>query len=146
VASLERNATELRNLVQDFLQRYREVDAGACSGRHAELSMQELRVIERLGDAGPTRMKELAEYMLLAVNSLTSLIDKLEAQDLVRRERSNEDRRVVFVQLTNAGRLVFRAAVDDKLGLMKLMLGRLTASEQESFMSLFRKIADAGQD
>ena len=143
MAVLERNATELRNLVQHFLQRFREVDAAAVNGPHADLSMQELRVIERLGDVGPTMMKELAEYMPLAVNSVTSLVDKLELLCLVRRERSSEDRRVVHVELTEAGRKVYKGAVDEKLALLRLMLGGLNAEEQENFMSLFRKIARA---
>lgn len=141
--TLHQNATELRKLVQDFLQRFREVDAAAANGPHADLSMQELRVIERLGDAGPTMMRELAEYMLLAVNSVTSLVDKLEQLGLVTRQRSNEDRRVVRVELTPIGRGAYRAAVDEKLSLLRLMLGGLDPDEQEQFMTLFRKIARA---
>jgi len=144
VASLHQNATELRELVQHFLQRFRVVDAAAANGPHADLSMQELRVVERLGDAGATMMKELAEYMLLAVNSVTSLVDKLEAQGFVRRARSSDDRRVVHVELTDAGRSAYRAAIGEKLSLLRLMLGGLDAGEQETFMTLFRKIARAG--
>jgi MarR family 2-MHQ and catechol resistance regulon transcriptional repressor len=141
VATLSQNAAELRNLVQAFLQRFREVDATATNGPHADLSMQELRVVELLGDAGPTMMRQLAEYMLLAVNSVTSLVDKLENQGLVRRTRSDEDRRVIHVELTTAGKKVYDAAVVEKLSLLRLMLGRLSSDEQEKFMSLFRKIA-----
>lgn len=143
--SPSQNAAELRDLVQHFLQRFRIVDAAAANAPHADLSMQELRVVERLGDAGPTMMKELAEYMLLAVNSVTSLVDKLEGQGLVRRLRSNEDRRVVHVELTDSGRAAYRAAVNEKLSLLRLMLGGLDPAEQETFMTLFRKIARAGQ-
>ena len=106
--------------------------------------MQELRIVERLGDVGQSMMKELAEYMFLAVNSVTSLVDKLEEQGLVRRVRSSEDRRVVHVELTDAGRSAYRAAVAEKLSLLRLMLGGLDPAEQETFMALFRKIARAG--
>ena len=145
MATLDQNATELRNLVAEFRRRFHEVDAAAANGPHASLSLQELRVVERLGDVGRTRMKELAEYLLLAVNSVTSLVDKLEGQGLVRRERSTDDRRVVFVELTPTGRAAYRAAVDEKLSLLRLMLGSLSADEQETFMALFRKIATAGR-
>lgn len=145
MASLNQNAAELRTLVHDFLRRFRQVDAAAANGPHADLSAQDLRVVERLGDVGTVRMKGLAEYMLLAVNSVTSLVDKLEAAGLVRRQRSTEDRRVVHVELTDAGRAAYAAAVDEKLSLLRLMLGGLDAAEQERFMALFRKIARAGQ-
>ena len=76
--SLSQNASELHSLVQEFLQRFREVDATNANGPQSDLSMQELRVVERLGDVQSAMMKELAEYMPLAVNSVTSLVDNLE--------------------------------------------------------------------
>jgi len=131
--------------VQEFLQRFREVDATNANGPQADLSMQELRVVERLGDVRSTMMKELAEYMPLAVNSVTSLVDNLEKRGLVRRNRSMEDRRVVNVELTDDGQEVYRAAVNEKRSLLTRMLGKLNADEREVFMTLFRKIARAGQ-
>lgn len=121
------------------------MDAAAANGPHASLSLQELRVVERLGEVGRTRMKELAEHLLLAVNSVTSLVDKLEVQGLVRRERSTDDRPVVFVELTPTGRAAYGAAVDEKLSLLRLMLWSLRADDQETFMALFRQIARAGK-
>lgn len=143
--SLSQNASELHSLVQEFLQRFREVDATNANGPQADLSMQELRVVERLGDVQSTMMKELAEYMPLAVNSVTSLVDNLEKRGLARRNRSVEDRRVVNVELTDVGREVYQAAVNEKRSLLKLMLGALNAEEREVFMTMFRKIARAGQ-
>lgn len=131
-------------LVQDFLQRFREVDATNANGPQSDLSMQELRVVERLGHVGPNMMKELAEYMPLAVNSVTSLVDNLESRGLARRNRSLEDRRVVRVELTASGQRVYQAAVSEKLSLLGLMLGALDSAEQEMFMALFRKIARVG--
>jgi len=145
VPSLSQNASELHSLVQEFLQRFREVDATNANGPQSDLSMQELRVVERLGDVQSAMMKELAEYMPLAVNSVTSLVDNLEKLQLVQRSRSVEDRRVVNVELTDTGLEVYQAAVNEKRSLLKLMLGALDADEREVFMTLFRKIARAGQ-
>ena len=144
--SRERNAVELRNLVQSFLQRFREADAAAVNGPHADLSMQELRVVEFLGDVGPTRMKELAEYMLLAVNSVTSLVDKLETQGLVQRERSDDDRRVVFVKLTDLGREAYGGASRRKVVAVAIDAWRAGYTRARDFMMLFRKIAGAGRE
>jgi MarR family transcriptional regulator, organic hydroperoxide resistance regulator len=90
-------------------------------------------------------MRELAEFLLLAVNSVTSTVDNLEKKHLVRRQRSEEDRRIVHVGLTDVGRNVYNAAVEEKLSLLRGMLAPLTEDEQEIFMVLFRKIARAGR-
>jgi DNA-binding MarR family transcriptional regulator len=145
MASLDRKAASLRDLVQDILSQFRFVDATAADGGHAALSMQELRLVEFLGDKGPRKMSELAEHLLLAVNSVTSTVDNLEAKGIVRRQRSEEDRRIVRVELTEGGQSVYRGAVEEKQLFLRTMLEALTPDEQEIFMVLFRKIARAGR-
>ncbi len=145
MSTLERNADELRGLILDILQQFRELDAEAANGPHMDLSLQELRVVEYLGDSGPRMMRELAEYLLIAVNSVTSIVDNLEKKALVRRQRSAEDRRVVHVELTASGRRAYDAAAGEKLSLLRIMLGALSEDDQKKFIALFRKIARAGR-
>jgi DNA-binding MarR family transcriptional regulator len=54
-------------------------------------------------------MTELANRILASKSGLTRVIDKMEAEGLVRRERPPGDRRVVLVRLAEAG----RAALED---------------------------------
>jgi DNA-binding MarR family transcriptional regulator len=145
MAGLDRRAAELRELVEDMLSQFRKVDAASTNGPHADHSIQELRVVEYLGDEGPRIMRELAEFLVLAVNSVTSIVDSLEKKHLVRRQRSEQDRRVVRVELTEAGKTVYQAALKEKMQLFRSMLTSLTEDEQEIFMVLFRKIARAGR-
>jgi DNA-binding MarR family transcriptional regulator len=50
------------------------------------------------------RMSELADKVVLSRSNLTRLIDRLEDAGLVKRERSEEDRRGAFAVLTEAGK------------------------------------------
>lgn len=142
---LDKKATDLRDMVQDILRQFQAVDQSLGTGPHVELSCQELRVVEFLGDTGPPIMRELAEFLMLAVNSVTSIVDHLERKGLVLRQRSEQDRRIIRVQLTDAGRAAYRAALEEKLRFLRSMLGALTEEEQDIFMVLFRKIARAGR-
>src|SRR5689334_8518600 len=126
MASLDRKADELRLLVGNIVEQFRLLDAVAAEGPHVELSCQELTLVEHLGDSGPRMMRELAEFLRLAVNSVTSIADKMEAKGIVRRRRSEEDRRVVHVELTDAGHEAYRAAVAEKMRLLRSMLRALT--------------------
>jgi len=90
-------------------------------------------------------MRELAEHLAVAVNSVTSIVDHLEGKELVRRHRSEQDRRVIHVELTNSGQEIHRSLVEVNLRLFRTMLSALTEDEQEIFMVLFRKIARAGR-
>jgi DNA-binding MarR family transcriptional regulator len=145
MTSLDRKATELRHVVEDIVYQVRIVNAAAANGPHAELSAQELALVEHLGDSGPRMMRELAEVLLLAVNSVTSTVDNLERKGMVIRHRSESDRRVVRVELTDAGHVAYAAAVQEKLGFLRCMLEVLNEDEREIFMVLFRKIARAGR-
>ncbi len=50
------------------------------------------------------RMHEIADAVVLSRSGLTRLIDRLEAQGLLVRERSNADRRGAYAILTEKGR------------------------------------------
>jgi MarR family 2-MHQ and catechol resistance regulon transcriptional repressor len=145
MTTLDRRAADLQEVVQDILKQFQSVHAAAANGPHVELNMQELRLVEFLGNEGPRMMRELAEYLTVAVNSVTSIVDNLERKELVRRQRSEEDRRVIRVELTEPGREVYQSLVEVNLRLFRSMLGALTEDEQEIFMVLFRKIARAGR-
>jgi DNA-binding MarR family transcriptional regulator len=144
MTSLERRATDLQDLVHEFLRQFECVNATAANGPHAEMNMQELRTIEVLGVEGPQMMREMAGMLGVAVNSLTSITDGLEKKGLVLRQRSEQDRRIINLELTADGRQVFNSTRDMKRKLYRSMLKSLTEDEQEIFMLLFRKIARAG--
>jgi MarR family 2-MHQ and catechol resistance regulon transcriptional repressor len=142
---LDRNALDLRELVQEILKQFQSVNAAAANGPHVELNMQELRVVEFLGNEGPRIMRELAEHLMVAVNSMTSIADSLERKGLVRRLRSEQDRRVVRVELTESGREINDSLVEMNMRLFRSMLRALNEDEQKIFMVLFRKIARGGR-
>jgi DNA-binding MarR family transcriptional regulator len=145
MSTLRRRAADLQDVVQDILKQFQTVNAKAANGPHAELNMQELRSVEFLGNDGPRMMRELAEHLAVAVNSMTSIVDGLERKGFVRRQRSDVDRRVIRVELTARGGQIHKSLVEVNLRLFRSMLDALTEDEQEIFMVLFRKIARAGR-
>jgi DNA-binding MarR family transcriptional regulator len=102
----------------------------------------EITLIETLGRYGSMIMSELADHARLSLSTATGLIDALVSKGLVKRERSEEDRRIVRVQLTATGRENYEQALEVRLGMVRGMLGALNKEEQELLVSLFRKIAE----
>jgi DNA-binding MarR family transcriptional regulator len=96
-----------------------------------ELSRTELGLLNTLSTA-PRRITELAELERLAQPTLTQLVQRLEQQGLVNRERQADDGRVVLVRLTDAGAVAlddFRCRASAALG---TLLVELPDSEVES--------------
>jgi DNA-binding MarR family transcriptional regulator len=71
------------------------------SGAH-ELSRTEAGVLSTLAE-GPRRITELAASEALAQPTVTQLVDKLEKRGLVTRGRSEDDGRVVMVEISARG-------------------------------------------
>ncbi|MFH5185023.1 MarR family winged helix-turn-helix transcriptional regulator [Paenibacillus sp. TAB 01] len=50
------------------------------------------------------KMNDIADYLGITLGAATSLVDKLERQNIVERVRSEEDRRIIYVGLTPHGK------------------------------------------
>ena len=106
-----------------------------------ELSIQELKIVDFIGGRESCIMREISEYMQVAVSTMTGIVDKLEDRGLVKRERNDEDRRIVRVLLTNKGRKLYKSYVENYLELSRQMLQSLSEDEQKTYLELTRKIA-----
>ncbi len=83
---------------------------------------------------------ELAEATLLTSAATTLRIDRLEAEGLVRRVRSAEDRRVVSAELTPAGLARIDAVYEEHIALEDRLLAGLDAGERAQLADLLRAL------
>jgi DNA-binding MarR family transcriptional regulator len=90
-----------------------------------DLGVSEFEVLERLatGGAEQRRMQELGKAVHLSQSALSRVVGRLEQDGLVTRGLCSEDRRGIFVCITDAGRErhaaarpAHRAALADVLG------------------------------
>ncbi|OAT80306.1 MarR family winged helix-turn-helix transcriptional regulator [Desulfotomaculum copahuensis] len=70
------------------------------------LSMSRFRVLLHLDTGQGINMSRLQTHMLLASATITGLVDSLVGDGLVVRWRDDEDRRMVYLRLTEAGAAV----------------------------------------
>ena len=67
------------------------------------LSIPQLLVMQSVRRHGDVAIGVIANHVCLSQATVTTIIDRLESQGYLRRERSQEDRRIVHVALTFAG-------------------------------------------
>jgi DNA-binding MarR family transcriptional regulator len=77
-----------------------------------DLSVSEFEVLERLAndDGDERRMQELGEAVHLSQSALSRVVGRLEQDGLARRGMCREDRRGIYVCITDAGRRRYGAA------------------------------------
>lgn len=68
------------------------------------ITVSQFSVLEALYHLGPLYQKELGDKLLKSGGNITLVIDNLEKQGLVRRERGSKDRRQFIIHLTESGR------------------------------------------
>jgi DNA-binding MarR family transcriptional regulator len=88
------------------------------------------------------RMADLADRVLLSRSGLTRLIDRLQAEGLVRREPSPDDARGTFTVLTDDGMKRLRAAAPVHLaGIRRHWLAHFSDAELRELGRLLGRVA-----
>ena len=80
------------------------------------LTAPQYRVLRQLGQAGtatPPSASELAERLGFTPGNLTGILDRLEQEGLLTRERAEPDRRSLQVRLTPSGAALMEQAVPE---------------------------------
>ncbi len=72
------------------------------------LTGSQLWAIKILDESSPMNVTELARRMYLHPATMVGLLDRLEAKGVVQRTRSDKDRRVVHVMITEQGQELVR--------------------------------------
>jgi len=83
---------------------------------------------------------QLAEIGLISSGGLTQRIDRLERDGLVRRVRNAEDRRVVYIELTEEGRALIDTVLQRHFAEQNGFLAGVTRSEQKQLSQLLAKL------
>jgi DNA-binding MarR family transcriptional regulator len=88
------------------------------------VSMPQIHILIMLIERGPMTVSELAALLSISAPSASSILDRMEENGLVKRERDEVDRRVVHVDVTTHG----RGVVDGMMGLHRDFTSRLLQS------------------
>ncbi|HWY80190.1 MAG TPA: MarR family transcriptional regulator [Candidatus Sulfotelmatobacter sp.] len=108
----------------------------------AHLSVLQIHTLNFLKQQNNAQMSEIAEYFHIEMPSATSLLNKLVALQLVKRQNDKNDRRMVRVTLTEAGNELLEKAMEEKLIHIEKMLSYLTDKEQHELLRLLEKLND----
>src|SRR5918998_6070275 len=109
----------------------KELDAELLRAHGLSLSSYEVLLFLADAPGGQLRMSELADGVLLSRSGLSRLVDRMERDGLLRRERCPDDARGFLATITPAGRELFRRARRTHLdGVRERFLSQLAPEEQ----------------
>ena len=127
ILNVLRTSDQLQNRLGRLLREY-----GLTSSQY-----NVLRILR--GEGQPMPCLEIADRMIQVVPAITGLIDRLEKQELVARERCTEDRRVVYIEITRKALTLLKQMDAPVNELHKQLVGHLNRSELKELSRLLEK-------
>lgn len=97
-------------------------------------------VMETLHHKGRQTVRQIADAVLIKTGSITYVIDKLENKDWVTRSDCKEDRRVVYIELTEDGKRLMNEIFPKHQLVIDNLFSELTIPEQDIFINLLKRV------
>ncbi|WP_425147953.1 MarR family winged helix-turn-helix transcriptional regulator [Deinococcus sp.] len=104
------------------------------------LTISQFGVLEALYHLGPLSQRHLADKILRSSGNLTMVIDNLERGDLVQRERSSKDRRIMLVSLTPGGLTLIETLLPLHVQKIEQVFAALSPDELSQLAALSRRL------
>ncbi len=141
-------AKEVRAL-NTFIKLSRAVDSVTAALNQAlvdeGITPSQLAVLEALLHLGSLSAGELGRALLRSNPNVSLVVDNLERDELVRRERSDQDRRVVHISLTAQGRRLIQRVFPAHARRVADLMGALASDEQDELGKLCKKLGLAAR-
>jgi len=136
----EANVLEHRILALARLRPLRDPVAATCAD--LALTPPQIHALLWLGEDGPLTMGELARRVAVTEKTVTGIVDRLERDGHLARERDPSDRRVVRARLTAVGEAAYRT-IDGEIHLsVQRLLGLLDAQDRRALLRIVDRIID----
>ncbi|MFW2372682.1 MAG: MarR family winged helix-turn-helix transcriptional regulator [Gammaproteobacteria bacterium] len=113
--------------------------------RESGLTGPQLLVMQTISHAESVTAGQIARDVNLSQATVTSILDRLEKKAYLRRERSQEDKRKVYICLTEAGRQVLEQAPTLMQESFILRFNSLQEWEQNLTLSSLQRVAEMMQ-
>jgi len=143
-----------RELIGDIIAQFRSAFGELrCIGsqrllRHG-VSAGHLHIVSMLERHGGMAMSRIADVLDISLSAATGIVDRMEERGLIERTRLADDRRVVFVQVTERGRRMLEDVEALRGEMLRSVLARLSpkrlATLAATLDDLRRAVDDAVQ-
>ncbi len=137
---MEEAYVTINNILVNLINEIWELEEKAIiTDEFKDLTNNDMHVIEAVGTGEGRNMSSIARKLNITVGSLTTAMNSLVNKKYVERRRSEEDRRVVFVKLTDKGIRAYKHHEDYHRQMTQAVVDKLDETE----MPVLLKTLDA---
>jgi len=104
------------------------------------LTIPQFFFLDFLSERKVCSMGDVAQVLNLSMGAATGIIDKMVELDLVKRGRSDDDRRVVNVTISDKGKEVIRKCSSARREIIEDIFSGILPEERREYLRILRKI------
>lgn len=106
-----------------------------------DITNNDMHIIEAIGLSGENTMSSVAKKLKITAGSLTTAVNALVRKAYVKRERSEEDRRVVYIALTEKGEKAFYHHEQFHRQMTNAVIEKLDDEEIDALVKMLKDIS-----
>ncbi len=114
--------------------------AALITGEFSDISTNDMHVIEAVGVGEPVNVSGIAKKLSVTVGSITTAVDALVKKGYMTRERSDEDRRVVYIRLTEKGVRAYKKHARFHREMVREVIKNLDEEEKTALIQALSKL------
>ncbi|MDE2399675.1 MAG: MarR family transcriptional regulator [Patescibacteria group bacterium] len=103
-----------------------------------DLTFSQVEVLRFVGLSGKRTMKNIADYLKITPPSASQIISEMEKKNLIKRKSDENDRRVVFIILSDKAKKLFTSLSDHKDAVFEKMISKLNGSDRKTLERIIR--------
>ena len=111
-----------------------------------DITQPQFNALLVISNHGPVTMGQLCDHLYLACSTATDLIDRMERNELIERERDSRDRRVIRLRMQPRGQQVIDSVMAARRSYLTGVLGNVAPDEQQRFVEALERLLDLMQD
>ena len=135
------NTQLLMEMEQVFQRLFRKKISDWNKTIERDLSGSQALILENL-QGGKKNVSELAECLDITSGAITSLCDKMVSAGLVKRGRTQKDRRVVYVTITEEGSAALQTVRQQRQRMVERMYGNLPEADIHHLIRIYNIVLD----
>lgn len=139
----ENKKRSMNELLVNLFNHVMNMEADAViTEQYRDITNNDMHIIEAIGIETPRNMSEIAHRLRVTVSTLTINMNGLEKKGYICRRRSQQDKRVVHVTLTDKGKKAFYHHRDFHKKMIKAMVKDLSEQEMEILYRCLENLND----
>lgn len=109
----------------------------------APLTEGQLNVLELLLESQTMKPSDLIQHLSTTPAAITTLLDRMERNELIARTRDDQDRRIVWITVSDKGKSETERGRTIRSQLIEQSLDRISSHNQQLLVYLLGKVANA---